>query len=81
LTHLSGLEKIHQAHRDRLLSMPRREYSDAAIASRKRIIDRAYEILIDRDQAALNAPSNLDDPEIPQDMRLLVASTSLLMFR
>ena len=48
LTHLSGLEKIHQAHRDRLLSMPRREYSDAAIASRKRIIDRAYEILTDR---------------------------------
>ncbi len=62
LTHLSGLEKIHQAHRDRLLSMPRREYSDAAIASRKRIVDRAYEILIDRDQAALNAPSNLDEP-------------------
>jgi hypothetical protein len=42
--------------------MPRREYSDAAIASRKRIIDRAYEILIDRDQASLNAPSNLDEP-------------------
>jgi len=62
LTHLSGLEKIHQAHRDRLLSMPRREYSDAAIASRKRIIDRAYEILTDRDQAALNAPRNLDEP-------------------
>lgn len=47
LTHLSGLDKVHQAHRDRLLSMPRREYSDAAIASRKRIIDRAYEILTD----------------------------------
>ena len=45
LTHLSGLDKIHQAHRDRLLSMPRREYSDAAIASRKRIIDKAYETL------------------------------------
>jgi hypothetical protein len=30
--------------------MPRREYSDAAIASRKRIIDRAYETLTDRDQ-------------------------------
>ncbi|NUN64019.1 DUF4101 domain-containing protein [Pseudanabaena biceps] len=50
LTHLSGLEKIHQAHRDRLLSMPRREYSDAAIASRKRIIDKAYETLIDSDR-------------------------------
>ena len=48
LTHLSGLDKIHQAHRDRLLSMPRREYSDAAIASRKRIIDKAYETLTER---------------------------------
>ncbi len=47
LTHLSGLDKIQQAHRDRLLSMPRREYSDAAIASRKRIIDKAYELLIE----------------------------------
>ncbi len=50
LTHLSGLDKIHQAHRDRLLSMPRREYSDAAIASRKRIIDKAYEILVEGDR-------------------------------
>lgn len=49
LTHLSGLDKVHQAHRDRLLSMPRREYSDAAIASRKRIIDKAYETLTERD--------------------------------
>ena len=59
LTHLSGLDKVHQAHRDRLLSMPRREYSDAAIASRKRIIDRAYEILTDRD---LSIIGNADDP-------------------
>ncbi|GBO53592.1 cell division protein ZipN/Ftn2/Arc6, specific for cyanobacteria and chloroplast [Pseudanabaena sp. lw0831] len=50
LTHLSGLDKVHQAHRDRLLSMPRREYSDAAIASRKRIIDKAYETLTERDR-------------------------------
>ncbi len=54
LTHLSGLDKIHQAHRDRLLSMPRREYSDAAIASRKRIIDQAYEALVERDQQLRN---------------------------
>ncbi|MFM7885758.1 MAG: J domain-containing protein, partial [Pseudanabaena sp.] len=51
LTHLSGLDKIQQAHRDRLLSMPRREYSDAAIASRKRIIDKAYELLIEHTSA------------------------------
>ena len=61
LTHLSGLDKIHQAHRDRLLSMPRREYSDAAIASRKRIIDRAYEILVEGDRAAITSTIALDD--------------------
>ncbi len=62
LTHLSGLEKVHQAHRDRLLSMPRREYSDAAIASRKRIIDKAYEVLIERDQPSVAATATLDEP-------------------
>ncbi len=60
LTHLSGLDKIHQAHRDRLLSMPRREYSDAAIASRKRIIDKAYETLVEGSQAIV--ASTLDEP-------------------
>ncbi|PZO41476.1 MAG: molecular chaperone DnaJ [Pseudanabaena frigida] len=56
-------EKIHQAHRDRLLSMPRREYSDAAIASRKRIIDKAYEILVERERPSVaTAASNLDEP-------------------
>ena len=59
LTHLSGIEKIHQAHRDRLLSMPRREYSDAAISSRKRIIDKAYEALVEHDRLGSNA--NADD--------------------
>ena len=70
LTHLSGIDKIHQAHRDRLLSMPRREYSDAAIASRKRILDKAYEILLEHDQLrgqpsvtnAANTTATLDEP-------------------
>lgn len=58
LTHLSGLDKVHRAHRDRLLSMPRREYSDAAIASRKRIIDKAYETLTDRDRHSASNESD-----------------------
>ncbi len=58
LTHLSGLDKVHQAHRDRLLSMPRREYSDAAIASRKRIIDKAYETLTERDRPSATTESD-----------------------
>jgi hypothetical protein len=41
--------------------MPRREYSDAAIASRKRIIDKAYETLTDRDRhSASNESDALD---------------------
>lgn len=66
LTHLSGLDKVHQAHRDRLLSMPRREYSDAAIASRKRIIDKAYEILTESDRpsaASENDPLKTDSDQ------------------
>lgn len=62
LTHLSGLDKIHQAHRDRLLSMPRREYSDAAIASRKRIIDKAYEILTESNRTSDVSAINPDEP-------------------
>jgi hypothetical protein len=68
LTHLSGLDKIHQAHRDRLLSMPRREYSDAAIASRKRIIDKAYELLIEH----INAPKDSNIDELGGDQRPVV---------
>ncbi|WP_271254726.1 IMS domain-containing protein [Pseudanabaena sp. Chao 1811] len=68
LTHLSGLDKIHQAHRDRLLSMPRREYSDAAIASRKRIIDKAYELLIEH----INAPKDSNIDELAGDQRPVV---------
>jgi len=43
-------EQIQQAHRDRVLSMPRREYSDDAIASRRKILDQAYAVLSDTSQ-------------------------------
>jgi ARC6-like, IMS domain/DnaJ domain len=43
-------EQLKQAHQDRTLQMPRREYSEAAIASRKALLDEAYGILADPDQ-------------------------------
>jgi tetratricopeptide (TPR) repeat protein len=43
-------EQLKQAHRDRTLQLPRREYSDVAIKSRKRLIDEAYGVLSDQDQ-------------------------------
>lgn len=43
-------EQLRQAHRDRTLQLPRREYSEAAISARKKLLDQAYVALSDRDQ-------------------------------
>ncbi|MEM1238925.1 MAG: IMS domain-containing protein [Cyanobacteria bacterium P01_H01_bin.26] len=40
-------EQLEQAHRDRTLQLPRREYSEFAIQSRKQLIDIAYGALQD----------------------------------
>ena len=38
-------QQITQAYQDRALQLPRREYSDGAIAARKKLLDQAYEII------------------------------------
>lgn len=43
-------EQLKQAHRDRTLQLPRREYSEIAIEARKSLIDEAYELLSDGEQ-------------------------------
>lgn len=43
-------EQLSQAYQDRTLQLPRREYSDAAIAARKQLLDEAYRILSDQEQ-------------------------------
>jgi ARC6-like, IMS domain len=40
-------DHLHQAHADRSLQLPRLEYSEVAIASRKALLDLAYEVLSD----------------------------------
>jgi hypothetical protein len=50
--------------------MPRREYSDAAIASRKRIIDKAYETLTDANQTS-------SDPELAETGNTQTATAPL----
>lgn len=45
-------EQLKQAHDDRTHQMPRREYSENAIAARRALLDEAYEILVDPDQRA-----------------------------
>ena len=43
-------EQLNQAYRDRALQLPRREYSEAAITSRKQLLDEAYAVLSDPEQ-------------------------------
>ena len=40
-------EQLQQAFRDRTLQLPRREYSEAAIAARRQLLDEAYSVLSD----------------------------------
>jgi hypothetical protein len=44
------VEQLQQAYRDRALQLPRREYSDAAIAARRALLDEAYGVLSAPDQ-------------------------------
>jgi DnaJ-class molecular chaperone len=46
----SCLSELEQAYRDRLDQLPRQEYSDAAIESRKQLISLAYQVLSDPQQ-------------------------------
>jgi hypothetical protein len=43
-------DQLQQAHRDRTQQLPRREYSEAAIASRKQLLDEAYAALSNPEQ-------------------------------
>ena len=45
-------EQLHQAYCDRSLQLPRREYSEFAIASRKQLLDVAYAVLSDAQKRA-----------------------------
>ncbi len=40
-------EQLRQAYSDRIVGLPRREYSSSAIASRKKLIEEAYVVLSD----------------------------------
>lgn len=40
-------EQIQQAHQDRTMQLPRREYSEPAIAAHRELLDEAYSVLAD----------------------------------
>ena len=58
-------EQLKQAHRDRTLQLPRREYSETAIAARKHLIDQAATILANPSQREL-----YDDTFLPKSYEL-----------
>nr|WP_275993593.1 IMS domain-containing protein [Argonema antarcticum] len=43
-------EQLEQAYGDRILQLPRREYSEMAIAARKQLLDEAYVVLRDPEE-------------------------------
>ena len=46
-------EQLRQAYSDRIVQLPRREYSIAAISSRKQLIEEAYVVLSDSKERAI----------------------------
>jgi hypothetical protein len=76
-------EQLQQAHRDRVLQLPRREYSEIAIASRRELLDEAYTTLADpalrdvyhrnttRSQSAPRGGEDPPQPPIPTGIGLL----------
>ncbi|MFM7427975.1 MAG: J domain-containing protein, partial [Elainella sp.] len=66
-------EQLQQAHRDRIQQLPRREFSEAAIAARKQLIDQAYGLLSDAaqrqsyDSTFLDKPYNLPELADPSE--------------
>ncbi|BCL35384.1 IMS domain-containing protein [Nostoc sp. MS1] len=68
-------EQLRQAYSDRIVQLPRREYSQAAIASRKQLIEEAYVVLSNPkerssyDQLYL---SHAYDPENPATSKVAV---------
>ncbi|MEI6442272.1 MAG: IMS domain-containing protein [Nostocales cyanobacterium ELA583] len=43
-------EQLRQAYSDRIVQLPRREYSTTSISSRKRLIEEAYMVLLDTEK-------------------------------
>jgi len=64
-------DQLQQAHRDRALQLPRREFSDVAIEARKQLIDEAYAVLSDGDRRQTYDSkflANAYSADLPQDL-------------
>ena len=70
-------EQLRQAYSDRIVQLPRREYSTTSISSRKRLIEEAYMVLLDTEKrkvydqlylAHVYTPNKTADPVPPETL-------------
>lgn len=79
-------DQLKQAHRDRTLQLPRREYSEAAIATRRDLLDRAFAVLsdpaqrkaVDEELLGLQYENDADAATIELDDRQLIGALLIL---
>ena len=69
-------EQLSQAYRDRALQLPRREYSEIAIASRKELLDEAYAVLSDSEQRSTYDASFLSKTYDQEPKEAIARSTT-----
>ncbi|HAX84701.1 MAG TPA: molecular chaperone DnaJ [Cyanobacteria bacterium UBA11370] len=69
-------EQLSQAYRDRALQLPRREYSEIAIASRKELLDEAYAVLSDSEQRSTYDASFLSKTYDQESKEAIARSTT-----
>lgn len=70
-------QQLSQAYHDRALQLPRREYSDLAINTRKQLLDEAYSVLANPEERSRYDANFLNSPD-PQSPSLDITSNQLL---
>ncbi len=69
-------EQVRQAHRDRTLQLPRREFSEAAIGERKQLIDEAFAVLSNAEERQVYdtqfLATSYDADELNEDPALMI---------
>lgn len=70
------VEQRSQAYRDRTLQLPRREYSEAAIKSRKQLLDEAYAVLSDPEQCSAYDASFLANTYEEREQTISLGTTA-----
>ncbi|MEA5421554.1 IMS domain-containing protein [Spirulina sp. CCNP1310] len=70
-------QQLSQAYHDRALQLPRREYSDLAINTRKQLLDEAYSVLANPEERSRYDANFLNSPD-PQSPSLEINNNQLL---